>query len=65
MNELGNGGAGDRPVLVEIDGTLVGDQIWTTHEEVHATYLMQHQTAIPRTCGSESIRAETTAGTTS
>jgi hypothetical protein len=41
LNELGHSGAGDHPAFVEIDGILVGDQIWTAPEEVRASYLMQ------------------------
>ncbi len=41
MNDLGHSGADDRSVLVEIDGTLVGDQIWPIREEIRAPHFGQ------------------------
>ena len=41
MSELRHSGAGDDSVLVVIDGTFVGDQIWTAREEIRPPYFMQ------------------------
>ncbi len=41
MNDLRHSGAGDHSALVEIDGFVIGNEIWMAREEIRASYLLQ------------------------